>query len=113
MQFLNDPTVILLSTFIAFLVPPIVSFFKAQNAPSWVPATLFFIVCILGAGLAYIVADETLGRDMGATPAEKARYWALVFINVVTMGRIWYTTFWKPTGADANLSATGPQLGER
>lgn len=98
---------------LTFFLPPIVSFLRGCNAPPWVVGVIFFAICFVAAGISLYLQEQILNPPALNTRADYLQYYLFNLMAVITLARVWYSTFWKTigAGATAGLESTGPQLG--
>lgn len=98
---------------LTFVLPPIVAALRGWNAPPWVVGLIFFGLCFIFAAVSLFLQDKILDPPAAVTGRELWKYYLLNLLAVITLARVWYSTFWKTLGAGAldGLERTGPQLG--
>jgi hypothetical protein len=103
----------LVAAFLAFIVPPIVSFLRARRASPETIGLLLFGVCLAGAALSLLVTDQLFRDPLPPDALGKAKYFALMFLGIFALAVTFYKGFWATFGAKltAALEDAGPQLG--
>lgn len=98
---------------LTFFLPPIVSALRGWNAPPWVVGCIFFMLCFAFAAASLFLQDKILAPPDDITGRALWKYYLLNLLAVITLARVWYSTFWKTIGAGAldGLEHTGPQIG--
>lgn len=99
---------------LSFLIPPIVSFFRARETPVEIVGVIVFVVCFAGAGLAMFMQNQILNPPAFADRSEAVRYYIGNFVAVFVMAKVWYSGFWQTIGASltARLEQIGPKPGD-
>lgn len=103
----------LVAAFLAFIIPPILSFLRAKKAAPEAIGSLLFTICLVGAGLSMLVTDQLFRDPLPPDGLGKAKYYTLTFLGIFALAVTFYKGFWATFGAKLTqtLEGSGPQIG--